>query len=161
MHTIPEANIDTKILHDFLKTAKVGQLITYDELSALIGRDVREAARGCMTSAIRRALRDNLVFEAVRNEGYRLLPDEKIAGVGMNAVKRIRRTASRAARKLSCVRDFDAMSNEAKVAHNTGLSVLGAIAHSAGHTAVKRVSRIVEQAATQLPIAKTLEAFRG
>lgn len=161
MHTVAEASIDTKMLHEILKEAKEGEVLSYSHLSSVIGRDVRREARGCMDSALRRALRDGLVFEAVRGEGYRLLPDEKIAGVGLSAVRKIRRAATRAAKKLSCVRDFSSMSNEARVQHNVGVSILGAIAHSSTTHAVKRVEKVVAESAATLPLAKTLEAFRG
>jgi alkylated DNA nucleotide flippase Atl1 len=158
---IPEANIDTVTIYNRLSIVEVGDVVTYSELSHLIGRDVCGAARGCMTSAVRRALNDGRVFAAVRNVGYRLLPDDRIASVGISAVAHIRRSAKRAARKLACVREFDRLPNDKKIEHNTGLSVLGAIAQCASAPAVKRVSRAVEHAKAQLPLARTLEAFRG
>lgn len=159
--TIPEANIDTKTILERLRKAEPGELVTYAELSEIIGRDVRATARGCLTSAMRGALREGLVFSSVKNEGVRLLPDDGIAGVGLAAVKHIGRAARRAGKKLACVRDFDAMPNAAKVQHNMGMSVLGAIVHSTSAPSMKRVEATVEKAQTQLPIAKTLDIFRG
>lgn len=159
--SIPEMSVETRLLLQRLEKAAVGETVSYAELTNLCGRDVQGPARGMLYSAMRATLSSGVVFATVRKTGVKRLADNEIVGVGEAAIPRIRRLARRSVRKLTAVQDFDAMPNEAKIRHNTMVSMLGAVAHVTGSKTVKEVQLRVAAAQNALPLRKTLAAFGG
>lgn len=158
--SIPELSVDTRLLYQRLIKLQPGEAVTYDELSALIGADVRVKRRSNLYSAMRKALSDHVVCSAVIKYGIKRLQDDEIAGLGDGVVDRIHGAAGRAVKKLSCVSDFDALSNDNKVKHNAAMSMVGAIALATKPSRVEKVTAAVRTAQSQLPVAKTLELFK-
>src|SRR5690606_7840323 len=75
--TIAQKSIDAQIIERHLETAEVGQLVTYVELSQLVGRDVQKKDRHLLETAKRALLRRGMVFEAVRGEGVKRVTDDE------------------------------------------------------------------------------------
>lgn len=124
---IPHRAPETSELIRFLKDRPVGSLITYEELSAEIRKDVTNGARSYLQSA-RRYLNANhgQFWEVVRGEGIKLLnPNE--------AARHVDAERKSAARKVNRIRDrtgripFDSLDDEGKRIHN-GLAVGTSIA---------------------------------
>lgn len=159
--SIQEMSIDTRLILQRLEKARVDETITYAELDGLIGRDVRKVAAHCLQSALRAAMRREIVFGTVWGVGLKRLGDGELAGVGEVARQKIRRTAKRAIKKMLLVQDFDSLSNEEKVRHNASLSMLGAVAHIASTGQAKTLERRVSSTMGALPLQRTLEAFMG
>lgn len=117
--SIPELSIDTQTLERHLATIEVGGSVSYDDLSKLIGRSVRNGNSHLLASARHRLQRDqSMVFEPVRGEGLKRLDDIGIANSGESARMKMHNLARRTRQRLTCVKDFDALPNEAKVKHN-------------------------------------------
>jgi hypothetical protein len=159
MRSIPGLSIDTKMLTDKLATLVPDDVITYSDLSQVIGRDVQNGARSNLYSAIRRLLADGKVYASVRGIGIKRLKDEEIVGVGPAVLAKMRRAANRARAKLAAVQDFDSLDRDAKISHNLSLSVLGVVAHMTKASTVKQLETRIDQAQASLPLAKTLEAL--
>jgi len=158
--TIGEMLPDTLTLYKRLLTAKVGEQISYEELSGLIGADVTER-RGPLTSAIRRAQREKeMVFDSVRGQGIKRLDDVQIATSATGIIKRVRRMSEKAIKRLTCVRDFAAMPDDAQVKHNAGMSILAVMRQVSTPATAKKVEAAVTAAKGALPLAKTLEVFK-
>lgn len=160
-HSIPQMAVDTRLILQRLEQAQPGDLISYKELSGMLGRDVQREARSNLMSAIRAALSSEMVFGTVRNEGVKRLTDSELAGVGEGTRAHISRTARKAVRKMTLVENFAGLTNEEKIRHNTSLSMLGAV----GHITSSRQSKLLESRVSvkleELPLQKTLEAFMG
>lgn len=160
---IAEISIDSHAIYQRLIKAQPGELITYVELSNIIGRDFQSFGRCNYETASRIALRDNkMVFVAVRNQGIKRLENEAIPSViGVNSISKIRRLSKRSAKKIMAT-NYDALSNESKIIHNTGLSVLGAFMQM---TKPKSISVIEEgikaNDLNRMTFAKTLEQFKS
>ena len=100
---IPEISIESTLLIDRLKTLEVDEVVTWDELSNLIGRDVRKEAYHNLGTARNRLLRDErMVFECVRKVGVKRLSDDGIVVSAESGLQRIKRASRRSFRKLSC-----------------------------------------------------------
>jgi hypothetical protein len=161
-HSIPERSIDTETLVRHLRGLAVGSVASYEELNALIGRDVQVGARHILASAERIMLRDDRrVFAPVRNVGLKRLNDREIVGTGLDTTARLRRLARRGARKVTAVHDYDALPKDDQVQHNTHLSIFGAIGQFTRPMMVLRLSGAVEEAKDRLPLAKMLEAVKS
>lgn len=158
---IAKISIDSQVLFNRLEKMKKGDFVSYDELTALIDKDVQNSARYNLTTARNKMLSEHgVVFEPVHNEGLNALTDEENAlSSGAVALKRIRKTAHRAVKRLTAV-EFDGLSNEAKVAHNTGLGMAGAFLAITKSKTVKRVEVEARNTGEIISLNKTIELFK-
>ena len=157
--SIPEMSIDTKLILHRLQKAEIGDVITYKELSEIIGRDIQAEARGCLLSAMRSCLAIERVFGTVRKVGIKRLTDRELAGIGEGIRSHISRVARKAMKKMTLVSSFDSLSNEEKIRHNTSVSMLGAIGHITSSKAIRALENKVATTLEALPLQKTLAAF--
>lgn len=158
--TIQKLSIDSQLIAERMMQVEIGQLVTYEVLSEVIGQDVTgDHGRGCLATARRMLQRDSqMVFDAVRGVGLKRLSDAEIVQSGARSVRRVRSAARRGSRLLTSVGDFDSLPASDKLRHNATLSVLGAIEAISSAGSVKKVEQRVT-AASPLPIAATLAAF--
>lgn len=158
--TIAELGIDTQILESALSELNVGDMITYDALSALIKRDVQREARHVLISARRRQLRNGSLFEPVVNVGIKRLDDIAVVGTGRDTISRIYNLSRRGRRKLSCVRDFDALPNDKKIEHHVRLAQLGVMHKIGSPKESKRLVAAVHETSKPLALRECLEAIK-
>ena len=156
-------SIETTVLIERVKTMKPGDLIRYDELSRLIGQDVRGEARHILRSARHICQREyQVVTDADPAIGIRRLTDVELTHDGLRLFTRIRRAAKRGVDRVTSVTDFNALPDEEKIRHNATLSALFVINHMTKPRSIDRIAGSVNTENTgQLPIARTLELFRG
>lgn len=158
---IQALSLDAKLVYERLKLVPVGAEVEYQELSTLVGRDVTAAGRGLITTARRKALKeDYMVFGVIRKQGLKRLSDVEIVNTGEDTIGRIRRTARKGFRTITAVKDFSALPNDAKIRHNVYVSMLGMVAQASSSPQMKRLEKKVTEASAVLPLMKTLEAFR-
>lgn len=152
--------IDTQTVIDRLEKTAPGELVTYKELSELIGRDIADGARHVLQSA-KRALQKHrqMVFAAVTKQGVRRLDDAGIVDTGTAAVKRIGRAARHAGVTLACA-DFDKLDDGRRVKHNAVLSYFGVVEAISKKGAIAKIETRVAKTQQRLPLMKTLDAFR-
>jgi hypothetical protein len=158
---IHEKSNDTKIIESVLAEAEVGQTITYQELSAAIGRDVRQFAYPSLISA-RRCLQNTkrMVFGVEANVGLIRLNDSGIVESTEHDRKIIQRRAKRTIDKLRCA-EFDKLTGEEKRRHVTASAQMGAVAMFASKNATKKIAGKVNGSSDALPIGETLKLFGG
>lgn len=158
MKSIAEASPESRLLFAFLIKAKVNEIFTYDQLSKVIGRDIRKH-RGAIYTAKRMALREhNMVFNAVRKVGIKRLASDGMSEAGMGAIESIRRKSVRTGRMLSCA-NVEELTNGARIRHNTVASIVGVLALVTKPSAVKRLEATVEKKQSEIPTAETMKLF--
>jgi len=124
---IGQLGVDAALLAKRLAKAEFGELVTYSELSGMIGRNIQGDARHVLSSARRVVLRENeIAFDVVENEGLRRMTDDELAESYHPALSKIRRTARKAARVVACA-DMGKLSPDKQRAVSAGLSAVGAI----------------------------------
>lgn len=159
--TIQEISVDARLLHQKLKTIEIGATVTWDDLSSVIGRDVRDSGYSALTTARRRVqIDDGMIFDAVHTIGLKRLTDIEIVSSGQSFVDRVRRIARKGAKRLLSVKDFDKLPNNVKVSHNAYASLLGAITQVSSESKVRMLEKHVQNTQQALPLAKTLEVFK-
>lgn len=158
---IPEMSIDTRLLVDKLKSVKIGDTASYDQLTAVIGRDIRsKQGYARLQSARRHCLKTlGIVFATVSKEGLRRCDDSQIVGVAEHFVHRAHRIAKRGIDTLACA-DFDKLDNGRRIELNAIASGLGVIHHITSHSSQKKLMQSTQSAGDKLPLAKTLEVFK-
>lgn len=160
---IPEISVDAKLLYERLKKVGIGEMISWDELSDVVSRDARAGgpAYGALTTARRRALtNEGMVFDPVFGKGLKRLGDTEIVETSQAKIDAVRRRSRQALKRLSCVQDFGALLPEQRIKHNTFASVFSAFVTITKAGPMKKLEGRVAEAQEQLPLAKTLEAFR-
>ena len=157
-----EMSIDTRLLHDRLKAANVGDVVGYEEMDRILGRDVRGDAYGSLHSARRRLQKnDQIVFGTVHKVGLKRLNDVEIVASAEAEIDGLRRRARRAGERVTCVQNFAGMPAESQIKHNASLSLFGAVSAITNSKRVKRLEERVKAARAALPLAKTLAFFAG
>lgn len=156
-----QASSDTKFIAQLLAKAEPGGTVTYQELSDAIGRDVRKFARSALCTALRHQVAEGRVFEAIHNEGYRRLTSEEVIKTqAAKGLSRISRTARRTAQRVQAV-DYAKLGDSDKTAHNTQLSILGAVTQMTKPKAMMEVEKAVKTRSETLPIGETLRLMTG
>lgn len=154
-------SVDAQILSKRLSQAATGEVVSYGEMTELINRDVTGTARSVLVTARRDVMREHrMVFEAVISVGIKRLSDSTLSSVGTASLRRIHRAAVTGMRKLACVNDFEAMTKEEKIRHNTSASVLGAIKQSTLLGSIQKVEHVCQQAdGRMISFDGTIKAF--
>lgn len=150
-------NPDVAKLYEHLSGCAIGEITPYEQLSQLLGYGIR--GKPYILQQARRRLQDDLryVFATITNVGVQRMTDVEIVNTGSRSVVQIRDRAHRAAKTLACVQDFDAMPNDQKLAHNTSLSILGALSMALGPECIKRVEAATGKALQALAVRDTLK----
>lgn len=158
---IPELSVDTQTIERLLWEVPVGEVASYGDLSAAIGRDVQRKARHILNSAVRRVLREKqVVFAAVNGVGLKRLSDVGVLGVGAQAVTAIGRKSRRTVKKLACAQ-YEALSKPEQTVHNVLVSQLGVLAHITSAGTQKKLEAKIDQAQKKLPVGKMLDEMRA
>jgi hypothetical protein len=154
-----EMSPDTRLLRQHLRAAIVGQTMTYDELSKVIGKPV-DSANTSLRSAINSVLRhDHIVFAAIRKVGIERLSDDRIVSASDQDIDGIRRKAKRGAIKLTSISDYDKLTPAKQLMHTARLSVLTMVAYSTSDGGLKKIEKAAVGKKTELPLKETLAAF--
>lgn len=153
-------SLDAQLLYERLVKAAVGELITYEELSAIVGRDVRNDCYSALGTARDIAKGDRIVFDCVTNEGLKRLDDAQTVSAGAEYISRAKNAAKRGARIVAASR-YENLGPADRVKHNTTLSVLGAMELFGKPSSVAKVEKQITQADQngRLSLDDTLKLF--
>ena len=149
---------DTAALEQLLRDCPEGEVVTYADLSAAIGRDVREHASGSLRSARRILERDGLHTEAIENEGIKRLTPSECLGKAGGLVQRARRAAARSRQTVETT-DLERLTTEER-ARAFALSAQASAVESLGSR--KTGKRLVQKASetnAAIPLGETLRLF--
>ena len=158
MQIVKDRKFETETIVKHLLNAKVGDEITYAELSRLTGMKITSTS-GVLQSAKRIVLNeDRRVFDSVRGIGIRRMADEEIATSDRD-LRKSRRHAKRSLKKLACVENFTSMSNHAQISHVIKSSFFGAVAYMANKGKLQSIAKAATGRSSELPVKETLQAF--
>lgn len=155
-----EKSADTSIIENRLRNTNVGDVVTYDELSKLLGRDVRAYCTSNLQTARRTMVNESIFFDVLTGEGLRRLNADEAVTTSQAYVTRAKSAANRGMNHLANV-PFDGLTEESKKKHLSVSAQLGAVALFSSSKANKRIEQKINGSATQLPIGETLKLFGG
>ncbi len=156
---IQAKSADTSIVENRLRNTQPGDIVTYDELTKLLGRDVRVFGIGNVATARKVLVTESVFFDTIPNEGYRRLDAEESCQASKHYVRRVKSAARKGMKHLQHV-PFDQLSDDGKKTHLTTSAQLGAVTLFAGANAEKKIGSNVEQG-KPLAIGATLKLFGG
>jgi hypothetical protein len=155
-------NNDIRKLYERIRTARVGDLITYEELRSISGFSVQsEQGRKKLDRARRRALKvDHLLFSAVPNVGIQCCNDVEVISAGGKMIRVVRSMARTGVRKLTALRDYGALDNEHKIEHNVVAAQLGMLEYAAGTRHTRQLKEAVRSTADKLSLGDTIDHLK-
>lgn len=158
MKSISEKSADTETIEGLIMRLSVGEVLTYDAMTAALGRDVRKHCSSNLQSAKRCCESNGVVLSVVRNQGYRRLDDVGIIASAEGDRRRVARSSKRAVRKLAFV-EFEKLTDDEKRKHTVAAAQLGAVAHFATHGSKRRIESKVQDNSGPIPLGDTLKLF--
>jgi len=158
--TIPERSAESEMLYTRIMQMTEDEVVTYEVLSAEIGRNVQLEARGYLATARNMAAREGRQFECVRGIGLKRLTPSGIILAGQSGIQHIRRSAKRTGRKIANA-DYARLSRQEQNKSNVMLSTLGALTFLTSAPQQKTLSGAVAITQKRLPLQKTLKLFES
>ncbi len=101
MKSLSEFEGDIVTLADRLREVPIDQIVTYEELDQVLGRDCRARRYLLMAARDRVESETGALFQAVFNRGLKRLPTEAFATIGQQARKGIRNKSRTATRRMA------------------------------------------------------------
>jgi hypothetical protein len=142
-----------------------GDMIPYEALAAVIGKDPQNDGYGYVMTARRRFEREkDCVLQPVPNVGIKRLMNREVVNCGPRDLKHIRGSARRASRRLSTLVPIEkqqSLTKEEQRAFLTSFSQLGILSHMLKPSTTKKIAAATETAARVLPVSETLALFGG
>jgi len=158
--SIAELSADAAILIAEFSRRNKGDTVTYDELQALIGWDVR-TNRGILRTVRNRLLRDHAkVLDAVHTQGYRILTDAEIVEgrLGRDREQR-RRSACRSKLRAGAV-NLSELNERQRLTYVAEVTVAHITESTSGTAAVQRIADNANGSTQPLALNKALEALK-
>lgn len=126
--TTAENSADVTRLVERLREVPIGETVTFDDLDKAIGRSVKKRRYLLIRAADRLNAETGAVFESVFDIGYRRLPIEDVATVGIRARRRIKLIARRGSKRLSnAISRANDLPQTAALQINREIAVLGVL----------------------------------
>lgn len=158
--TFPKISLDSQMLYDRLIQASPGEMIGYEELTEIIGRDVQNEAYGCLYTARNRARSMNRkVFGIIANVGLKCLEDDEIVAAGYEAVSRVRSRARSGLKTLICLQDYAGLPDQIKIKHNTVAAILMLANRVTTPKKIIALEGIISKTMEKLTFDQTLKFF--
>ena len=151
---------DTSVIENRLRKTEPGDVVTYSELSELLGRDAIVHCRSNIASARHTLVKESIFFDCVTNEGYRRLNSEEAVTASDHYRTRARKAARRGLLHLQNV-PFDGLTDESKKKHNTMAAQLGAIELFSSTKSGKKIETAIKDTSHKMAIGETLKLFGG
>lgn len=155
---IQEKSADTLVIENRLRKAEVGEIVTYDDLSTLLGRDVRKFCYGNIQTARKTLMGEQVFFDVVAGEGLKRLTMEEACDVSAAYVNRAKSAANRGLRHLQNV-EFKELSDDGKRKHLATSAQLGAVRLFSSSKSAKVIESKVNGSAEPIPLGETLKLF--
>ena len=157
--TIAEKSVDTLLIENRLRQTEVNDEVSYNELSTILGRDVRQFCAYNLYSARNCLEREGIFFETIRNQGVKRIDNRTAVTTSVKFVNQSRRAASRGIKRLSSV-PFAELDEESKKEHLSRSAQFGAISLFSKESAHKKIATKVDSNSERVPVGKVLELFQ-
>lgn len=163
--TIAELSPDTRVIAAYLSKLEPDQVVSWHDLAKLIGRSWERDSTYVyrkVRSAANIVRRDHsIVIDTVFNTGVKRLQADQVHTIGERTTVAIRRKARRATRTIIEGIRGQKLSNEAMVASNTQLAMLGVVSMVTDRKSTDKLTEAVRKHNnSELPPASALELFR-
>ena len=157
---IMEISIESQLLIDYLSKVSTKRLVTYGQLSKLVGFEVSGGTSQLQT-AKRNLIRDyDMVFDVVRGKGVVLMTDKEVIDSTPRDFEKVRRTLNRSKKKIAVV-NYDKLTHSYKQRWNVMATNLATLYHFTKKKTLTQITERVKEADDKLSLSNTLKYFIG
>lgn len=159
--TFGSLHYDTQLLIDRFRTLAVGEVLTYEDIEKIIGQSVKPGTKGYsrVLKARQVCVRDHgLVIDSEPKVGVKRLTPSETIGAGQRSIVKANREAKRGIKTIVTV-DYNALSNDDRIRHNTVASHLGVLQEITSNKSQAKLHGVMSTAHQKLSLGRTLEAF--
>ena len=150
-----EAEVTTIL--KLMRDVPIGEILHYSTMTEALGRDVRHQCKRALVVALRRAVKEGMVFDVVPKIGYKRLNDSETIAVSNKTIAHVRRATKRTLDKLSTV-DPASLDNAGRIRYSTTVSAMGTLSFFSSTANVRKIEEASPK--TALPIGQIFELFR-
>lgn len=150
---------DTGLLVALLDKAEEGDVITYEQMSGVVGRPVDGSYPFLRTALHALESESGKVFACERGVGFRRLPPADIVATAGTDRQRINRIAKRCGKRLVQV-DVSRLTEAEKRDYYTHRSIQGVLVEATTTKAQKKIAAQVNGSEHPLAIARTLDFLK-
>lgn len=156
----PHINVH-KIVRCLLKI-DIDDMITYKSISELIKADITlNKNRYYLLKARQIVLEENqIVFGVIRTIGLKRLNDSEIVDIGETNIQKTKVITSKSIETLTCIADYDELSDYKKVKYNSNMTVLSVLNFFTNDNSIAKIETNVETKMNPLEIKETIEFFK-
>lgn len=159
--SFPEITLEHKLVKERLEKAAIFELVSYGELTEIMGRNAQGTGRGIISSVRRELLNDHgILFVPIYKVGLRRAGTEEVFASGKATFIKILRATKRSARALAGL-EYQGLSGEQKAKHNALATQLAVLSEFSGGRTTKRIESIVAVNDAALTVGNTLKFFSG
>lgn len=153
-------NFNVQLIKEQLLDAEIGDVVTFSQLSALTGVDIQFSSNHILRRALEELLEEeNLLFENVRNLGYKKMSDAERA-IFSAPIDKIQRQSLRGIRAKT-VQNYESLKPNEQVIQQSHLTVLAIIKGTTSKKALKKLERQVKTVQSSIEdIRKIVENLR-
>ena len=151
---------DTQLIIDFLAKAEKEQIITYQQISAVIGFDIKDKYY-LLATARKNLAKENILFISIRGIGIKRASDHDKVVQGCSRGRRSRNQLRKGVQELASIENYQSLSREDQVRHNLSLGVYGNLLQFTSAENMKKIEQAVRQENKPLDFTKTLELFQN
>lgn len=157
---IQAKSADTLIIENRLRKTQEGEIVTYDELTKLLGRNVVMFCRGNVGTARHALIEESIFFDCIPNEGYKRLTLSEATASSEDFRRRARKTIRRGIRHLRHI-PLDQLSDEDKMKHMSSAVQFETMELFSSTKAANRIETAVKDSSHKMAIGETLKLFGG
>lgn len=159
--TFAEKSVERRLLEQRLSTLQEDEEITYQAISELIGKDIKNGSWHYLQNAREWVLNHhNIVTRCIPTIGIKRLRDSAIVGAGLERTRHIRKTAGKGVKEMGAVQDFNALADNEKITHNAVVMGLTLARFATKSTTTKKIESKVTAQTRDLPIGRILEIMK-
>lgn len=157
---IAELSADAAVLISHFAQQPKGEIVTYEQIAALIGWDIREN-RGIMVTVRNRLLRDDRkVLSAVHSEGYKILTDQEVCNGELRRQRETRRRNAVKSKSKAGSVDFAALNEADRMSLLSEVTVAHLTAEASKDRSVLQIGSHLNGATQPLALNLALDAVK-
>ena len=153
--------LETQEVYKRLTEAKPGDVVTYLELSEIVGKNIQKEGYGHLYSAVKMIRRnENKVFQAVENVGVKYCSYYEAFQAGKAGNRRIRNIIKMNKEKMLCAEPgINEMSSQQRIEYYTELSHTGALECFVKPKTISTIEQKVMMTGKLITYEDTLDLF--
>lgn len=151
-----QPSFETRILIDALSNLTAGEVLTYGELSALVGTRIAGASPSLQSARRHLENAGTATFSIVTKIGIKRLSDADIVAAADADRLRVRNAAKRGLRRVSNVASYDALDDASKRRHNAHAAVFGMIEAATSEKRLKEIEALSPAESRRLAMRESL-----